>query len=135
MATMHVELVSIERALWSGEATAVNARTVEGDIGILPGHEYLIAALAPGYVVRIDREGEEPLRVAVHGGFVAVREGAVSVLAEMAEQADEIDVARARDALGRAEGELSGNPDDELARAARDRAAARLRAAGQEVAV
>ena len=132
---MHVELVSIERALWSGDATAVNARTVEGDIGVLPGHEYLIAALAPGHVVRINREGEEPLRVAVHGGFLAVREGAVSVLAEMAEQADEIDVARARDALGRAEQELGGDPDSEVALAARDRARARLRAAGEEVSV
>lgn len=132
---MHVELVSIERALWSGEATAVNARTVEGDIGILPGHEYLIAALAPGYVVRIDREGEEPLRVAVHGGFVAVREGAVSVLAETAEPAEEIDVARAREALDRARGELANDPDSEVARGARDRAAARLRAAGEEVPV
>ena len=132
---MHVELVSIERALWSGEATAVNARTVEGDIGILPGHEYLIAALAPGYVVRIDREGEEPLRVAVHGGFVAVREGAVSVLAETAEPAEEIDVARAREALDRAQGELANDPDSEVARGARDRAAARLRAAGEEVPV
>lgn len=135
MATMHVELVSIERALWSGEATAVNARTIEGDIGVLPGHEYLIAALAPGYVVRINREGEEPLRVAVHGGFLAVREGAVSVLAEMAEPADEIDVARARDALSRAEQDLSGDPDSEVALAARDRARARLRAAGDKVAV
>ncbi len=132
---MHVELVSIERALWSGDATAVNARTVEGDIGVLPGHEYLIAALAPGYVVRINREGEEPLRVAVHGGFLAVREGAVSVLAEMAEQADEIDVARARDALQRAEQELAGDEDSEVALAARDRARARLRAAGEEVTV
>lgn len=130
---MHVELVSIERALWSGEATAVNARTIEGDIGVLPGHELMIAALAPGYVVRINREGEEPLRVAVHGGFLAVREGAVSVLAEMAEPADEIDVARARDALGRAESELSGDAENEVALAARDRASARLRAAGEEV--
>ncbi|MHA3701378.1 ATP synthase F1 subunit epsilon [Jatrophihabitans sp. YIM 134969] len=135
MATMHVELVSIERALWSGEATAVNARTVEGDIGVLPGHELMIAALAPGYVVRIDREGEEPLRVAVHGGFLAVREGAVSVLAETAEPADEIDVARARDALQRAEGELASDADSEVALAARDRARARLRAAGEEVSV
>lgn len=132
---MHVELVSIERALWSGEATAVNARTVEGDIGVLPGHELMIAALAPGYVVRINRDGEEPLRVAVHGGFLAVREGTVSVLAEMAEQADEIDVARARDALQRAEQELAGDEDSEVALAARDRARARLRAAGEEVAV
>lgn len=132
---MHVELVSIERALWSGEATAVNARTVEGDIGVLPGHELMIAALAPGHVVRINRDGEEPLRVAVHGGFLAVREGTVSVLAEMAEQADEIDVARAREALQRAEQDLAGDEDSEVALAARDRARARLRAAGDDVTV
>lgn len=135
MATMHVELVSIERALWSGEATAVNARTVDGDIGVLPGHELMIAALAPGYVVRINRDGDSPLRVAVHGGFLSVREDAVSVLAEVAEFADEIDVARARDALQRAEQQLSGSPDDEVARSARDRALARLRAAEQDVSV
>lgn len=130
---MHVELVSIERALWSGEATAVNARTVEGDIGVLPGHELMIAALAPGYVVRVNREGEEPLRIAVHGGFLSVSKDAVSVLAEMAEPADEIDAGRAREALSRAEQELSSDPDNEVAAAARDRATARLRAAGEEV--
>ena len=58
MATMHVELVSVERALWSGEATAVFARTTEGELGILPGHIPLLGALEPGWTVRIDREGE-----------------------------------------------------------------------------
>jgi len=127
MATMHVELVSVERALWSGEATAVFARTTEGELGILPGHIPLLGALAPGWIVRIDREGEEPLRVAVHGGFLSVREDGVSVLAEMAEFADEIDVSRARAALDRAEGDT---PEGE---AARERAMSRLRAAGESV--
>ena len=127
MATMHVELVSVERALWSGEATAVFARTTEGELGILPGHIPLLGALAPGWIVRIDREGEEPLRVAVHGGFLSVREDGVSVLAEMAEMAGDIDVARARAALERSKDE---SPEGE---AARDRAMARLRAAGESV--
>ncbi|HEY3630692.1 MAG TPA: F0F1 ATP synthase subunit epsilon [Jatrophihabitantaceae bacterium] len=124
---MHVELVSVERSLWSGEANAVYARTTEGEIGILPGHAPLLGALAPGWVVRIDRVDEPELRVAVHGGFLSVRADGVSVLAEMAELADEIDVARAREALSRSESE-SDDPD---AAAARDRALARLRASSE----
>jgi len=123
---MHVELVSVERSLWSGEANAVYARTTEGEIGILPGHTPLLGALAPGWVVRIDRVDEAELRVAVHGGFLSVRADGVSVLAEMAELADEIDVARAREALARNETE-SGSE----AEAARNRALARLRAASE----
>jgi F-type H+-transporting ATPase subunit epsilon len=123
---MHVELVSVERSLWSGEANAVYARTTEGELGILPGHAPLLGALAPGWVVRIDRVDEPELRVAVHGGFLSVRADGVSVLAEMAELADEIDVARAREALARSESEPG--PDGE---AARNRAMARLRASSE----
>jgi len=128
MATMQVELVSVERPLWSGEATAVFARTTEGEIGILPGHAPLLGALAPGWLVRIQQADGVEQRVAVHGGFLSVRPDGVSVLAEQAENADEIDVARARDALQRA-----GNGDDEDTIAARNRALARLRAAGEQV--
>jgi F-type H+-transporting ATPase subunit epsilon len=127
MATMQVELVSVERALWSGEATAVYARTAEGEIGILPGHAPLLAALEPGWVVRIDRANESELRVAVHGGFLSVGES-VSVLAEMAEPAEDIDTARARAALERAQ-----QDDGPGAEEARNRALARLRAAGESV--
>lgn len=126
MATMHVELVSVERALWSGEASAVYARTTEGELGILPGHTPLLGALAPGWIVRVVREEGSELRVAVHGGFLSVRPDGVSILAEMAEMADEIDVARAREALARAES--SSDPDAE---AARNRALARLRATSE----
>src|ERR1700722_18507058 len=118
---MHVELVSVEARLWSGEASAVFARTVEGEIGILPRHAPLLAELAPGWIVRIQQEAEPELRVAVHGGFLSVRPDGVSVLAEMAEVADEIDVARAREALRQAEAD-SGSHDEvavEAAKAAR----------------
>ena len=123
MATMHVELVSIEKRLWSGEATAVFARTTEGEIGILPGHSPLLAALAPGWIVRIQQENEPELHVAVHESFMSVRPDGVSIMAEMAETADEIDVGRARSAL-------QGASDDE---AARERAKARLRVVGESV--
>ena len=128
MATMQVELVSVERALWSGEATAVFARTTEGELGILPGHAPLLGALEPGWVVRIDRVDEPALNVAVHGGFLSVRTDAVSVLAEMAEMSDDIDVARARAAHDRAEKEAGAEAEQALLRAQ-----ARLRAAGETV--
>ena len=128
MSTMHVELVSVEKAIWSGEASAVYARTSDGEIGVLPGHTPLLGALEPGWVVRIDRVDEPELRVAVHGGFLSVREDGVSVLAEMAEVSGDIDVDRARTALDRADPDTG--PDGA---AARSRALARLRAAGETV--
>ncbi|HEV7192383.1 MAG TPA: ATP synthase F1 subunit epsilon, partial [Jatrophihabitantaceae bacterium] len=99
----------------------------EGELGILPGHIPLLGALEPGWIVRIDREGEDSLKVAVHGGFLSVREDGVSVLAEMAELAEDIDVSRARAALDQAKDD---SPEGE---AARSRALARLRAAGESV--
>ena len=128
MATMHVELVSVERPLWSGEASAVYARTTEGEIGILAGHSPLLATLVPGWIVRIEREGDSELRVAVHNGTLSVRPEGVSILAEIAESADEIDVARARAALSEI-----GDQQDDASVAARERAQARLRAAGEQV--
>ena len=130
MAALHVELVSVERLLWSGDATMVIARTTEGELGVLPGHAPLLGELAPGGIVRIQQEGGEELVFAVHGGFLSVTDDGVSVLAEIAERSDEIDVARAQQALERAR--AAGDDDDEAAAAA-GRAISRLRAAGQSV--
>ena len=130
MATVHVELVSVERLLWSGDATMVIARTTEGELGVLPGHAPLLGELAPGGIVRIQQEGGEEMVFAVHGGFLSVTEDGVSVLAELAERSDEIDVSRAQQALDRAR--AAGEDDDEAAAAA-SRAMSRLRAAGQTV--
>src|SRR5512138_2437842 len=125
---MHVELVSIEAPIWSGEATAVFGRTTEGELGILPGHTPLLGALEPGYPVRIVQEGGDELRVAVHGGFLSVHRDGVSVLAEQAEVSGDIDVARARELFNATDAE--GSPDEV---AAHNRALARLRAAGEQV--
>ena len=128
MATLQVELVAVERKIWSGEATMVIARTTEGELGVLPGHAPLLGELAPGGVVTIRVDGGEDLVVAAHGGFLSVTEQGVSILAETAEISTEIDVERARQALSRAEG---ADDDDEEALAAARRAQSRLRAAGQ----
>ena len=129
MATLQVELVAVERMIWSGEARMVIARTTEGELGVLPGHAPLLGELAPGGVVTIRTESGEDLVVAAHGGFVSVTERGVSILAETAEISTEIDVERAREALRRAE----SDGEDPEAQAAVRRAQSRLRAAGQDV--
>ncbi|MGM1061775.1 F0F1 ATP synthase subunit epsilon [Saccharothrix sp. Mg75] len=118
MAEMTVQLVAVERRLWSGTATSVVAQTLDGEIGILPGHEPVLGQLVEGGVVRVRTTEGEVVTAAVHGGFLSVTGEGVSILAENAELADEIDVERARSNAG---------SSDEAERA---RAAARLRAAG-----
>lgn len=130
MAELHVELVSVERRLWSGEATMVSARTTEGDIGILPGHAPLLGVLVEGGTVEIRQSGGRPLLAAVHGGFLSVTDEGVRILAETAELGEEIDVSRAQADLDRAR--AAGDTDDE-AQVTGQRAEARLRAAGQTV--
>src|SRR4051812_49674520 len=105
VATLQVELVAVERMLWSGEARMVIARTTEGELGVLPGHAPLLGELAEGGVVTIRTESGEDVVVAAHGGFLSVTERGVSILAETAEFSGDIDVERAREALRRAEGD------------------------------
>jgi F-type H+-transporting ATPase subunit epsilon len=129
MSTMQVELVAVERPIWSGAATLVVARTADGEIGIMPGHAPLLAVLTPGWVVRIMPEGGGELRFAVHGGFLSVRDGAVSVLAELAEAASELDAATVHQELEAAEAKIAaGGIGDREAYEERDRALSRLRA-------
>ncbi|RBY86411.1 F0F1 ATP synthase subunit epsilon [Blastococcus sp. TF02A-30] len=126
MATLQVELVAVERKIWSGEAERVIARTTEGELGVLPGHAPLLGQLADGGVVTIRVAGGEDVVVAAHGGFLSVSDKGVSILAETAEISTEIDVERAREALRRAESE----GDDPESIAAARRAQSRLQAAG-----
>ena len=125
MTDLHVALVSVEREIWSGEATQVNARTTEGEIGILAGHAELLGQLAEGFTVTIRRSGGDDITAAVHGGFLSVTKEGVTILAERAELSEEIDQSRAQAALEKARSE-----DDE---AAALRAESRLRATGQLV--
>ena len=95
MATMHVEVVSAEKQLLSAEATELYARSTEGEIGILPGHQPALIALDIAPVsVHLEDGSEE--RIAVHNGFLYVDRHKVIVLADIAELASTIDVERAR---------------------------------------
>ena len=124
MAQLHVELVSVEREIWRGEASSVTARTTEGEIGILPGHAPLLGQLAEGFTVEIV-QADGRVVAAVHGGFLSVTDNGVTILAEIAELAQDVDQARAQAALERTRAEN----DESGAR----RAEARLRAVGQPV--
>jgi F-type H+-transporting ATPase subunit epsilon len=128
VAELHVELVAVERPIWSGEATMVVARTTEGELGILPGEAPLLGQLVEDGVVRIKRTGEDELVVAVRGGFLSITRDGVSVLAEEALLATEIDTEAARADLAENDGS-----DDEEAKSAAAWARGRLRAVGENV--
>ena len=102
MAELNVAVVSAERSLWQGSAKSVVAKTPEGEIGILPGHEPVLALLVES-PLRIEATDGTKVLVAVHGGFFAVDGNNVQVIAETAEMASEIDVDRAKAALAKAQ--------------------------------
>ena len=116
--TLQVELVAADRTVWSGSATMVIARTVEGDVGVLRGHAPLLSLLTDA-VVEITGEEGEVVVAAVDGGFLSVAADRVSILSERAVLAEEIDVDEAR-------AELEREPDGELAE---DEGEARIRRA------
>ena len=92
---LEVEVVSADRVVWSGEAVNVIARTVEGDIGILPGHEPLLALLVPGVVEVVTADGRSE-SIAIDGGFISVAHGHVSVLSQLAKLGEEVSLEKAR---------------------------------------
>jgi F-type H+-transporting ATPase subunit epsilon len=126
---MSVELVAVERPVWSGHATSVFAQTTEGELGILPGHTPLLGELVESGIVKITTTDRETVTAAVFGGFLSVTGDKVSVLAEAAELADEIDPQAARDALAKADTDKDSDP----AGSVRAGATARLKAVGQAV--
>ena len=109
--TLHVEVVTAERELYSGEATLVSAPGSEGRLGILPRHAAMLALLKEGEL-RIElNDAEEPIFVS--GGFLEVSDNRVIILADTAEHAEEIDEARAQEARRRAEESLAQGASNE----------------------
>lgn len=98
MATFTCEIVSAEAAVLSVEATEVIARSLDGEFGILAGHQPMLAALqiAP---VTVHAEDGTVHRLAVHHGFLYFRDNQLVILADQAERAEDIDEARAQRAL------------------------------------
>jgi len=129
VATMHVEVVSAERQVLSCDATALYARGLDGQIGILPGHQPALIALDVGPVKIVHEDGHEEL-VAVHRGLLFVdAERRCIVLADIAEPASGIDVRRARAKAAKLEQQLAAEPHDEVLLAAMKRNRIRLEVA------
>ena len=103
--TLHVELVSPEEILFSGDADMVICRTTDGEIAFLTGHAPFVGALGIGGVKLRRPDGTDDT-AAVHGGFVEVSHDRVTILSDVAEMASQIDVLRAREARDRAEATL-----------------------------
>jgi F-type H+-transporting ATPase subunit epsilon len=136
VSTLHVELLLPDRSLWSGEAGMVIAKTIDGDIGILPGHAPVFGILSPGSMVRIrevpgDDNPGDAVRAAVRDGFLSVNGDRVSILASTGEIAHEVDVSGARADLDSATTEAGSAAAAEESVEVRY-ARARLRAAGDQ---
>lgn len=84
MSALQVAVVSVGQNIWSGEAKSLIAKTTEGEIGILAGHEPVLSLLVDG-VVRVEGTNGEKVQVSITGGFLAVDNNSVRVLAEEAE--------------------------------------------------
>ena len=126
---LDVELVSPEEVTYSGSAEMVIVRTVEeGDIAFQAGHVPFLGVLAP-WSVDVLRPGGERDTFAVHRGFVEVSQNKVTILSDVSEAADEIDVTRAEAARQRATETLATDAEDAAATAALERAELRLRVA------
>ena len=122
---MQVELVSPERITYSGVANKVLVRTVGGgDIEFLPGHVPFIGVLQVSAAKIVD--GEDAQIFAIHQGFVQMSGDKVTILSDVSENKDDIDVARAQAAEQRAEAAVSADQEDAAAKAALRRAQIRL---------
>ena len=125
----HIEIVSAERRVLEDDVDEVLAQTTEGQIGILPRHAPMLTLLVPGEM-RL-KKGDQETILAIGGGFLEVAGNRVIVLADSAERAEEIDVARAEEARRRAQTRLearSREVDVERAQASLRRSLARIRA-------
>ena len=133
MATIKLDIVTVERMVYSEDVDMVIAPGVQGQLGILPHHTPLMTTLQAGEL-RVKKGGEE-FSMAITGGFLEVRPDKVVVLADAAERAEEIDIARAEEAKRRAEERLADKRamglDEARAEAALHRALARLMVGGK----
>lgn len=128
--TMHVDIVSAEESIFSETAEFVVAKASEGEVGILPRHVPMLVGLQPGEVM-VRLEGGEERLYYVSGGMMEVQPHVVTVLADTATRARDLDEAEAAEAKRRAEEALkdrSGEMDYARAQAELVEAAARLRA-------
>lgn len=110
--TMHVDVVSAEEEIFSGPATMLFAPGAMGDLGIYPRHAPLLTSIKPGEVRIVTEQGAEEIVLYVSGGMLEIQPEAVTILADTAQRASDIDEAAALEAKERAEKLLSDQKDD-----------------------
>ena len=103
MATLHVDVVSAEESIFSGEAKFVVLPGESGELGIMPGHTPLISRIRPGTVKIVLADGSGETHVFVAGGIIEVQPGGVMVLSDTAIRAEDLDEAKALEARKHAE--------------------------------
>lgn len=105
-----VKIITPERVFFEGDATLLEFHSSEGDIGVLKGHVPMVCVLEPG-VLHI-HQGDQERKAAMHKGFAQIMPDHVSILAEIAEWPEEIDINRAKEAKIRAERRIQEGSDD-----------------------
>jgi F-type H+-transporting ATPase subunit epsilon len=128
--TIKLDVVSVERMVYSGDVDIVLAPGIDGQLGILPKHAPLMTILKAGELVA--RQGAEEFILAISGGFLEVLPDRIIVLADAAERAEEIDIARAEAARQRAQEQMAhpaSRSEALIAEAALRRAIARIEVA------
>ncbi len=110
--TVHLDVVSAEEKIFSGRVETLQVTGSEGELGIHPGHAPLITALKPGMVRLVKQHGHEEV-IYIAGGVLEVQPGQVTVLADTAVRADDLDEQAALDAKRRAEEHIA-NPGTDL---------------------
>lgn len=126
-----LEIISPDRIFYNGQVSFVEMRTSEGDIGVYKKHIPLTAILVPGLVKIYEPSEPEPKKAIVHAGFVEILENKVTIMAEVAEWPEEIDLNRAEEARIRAERRLNEESEGvniDRAEAALRRSLARIEA-------
>ncbi len=112
MPTIHLDIVTVERPVVSEDVDYISAPGIDGVIGILPRHEPLLTALTYGELRY--KKGDQESAFAIGGGFMEVRPDKVTVLADSADQAEEIDEQRAEEARKRAQDLLAQKPESDV---------------------
>ena len=127
--TIHLDIVSAEKAIYSGNVELVVATGLMGEVGIVYGHAPLLTQLKPGEV-RVTADGKEEIFY-ISGGMLEVQPGSATVLADEAERAESLDEAQAIKAKEKAEQAIANRDSDfnyTLAAADLARAAAQIQA-------
>ena len=132
---LKLEMVTPYKRVLTEEVDEITAPGFIGELGVLPGHTPLLTTLKVGELSY--KKGSETFQVAVNWGYLEVEEDKVTVLVDTAEKADEIDLERAKAALGRAEDALKGLSQEDksfkIMEAALARALIRIQVAGRKM--